>query len=278
MSYLIFLKRLKVFFLRLIPVKHQGPKISLIIPFSSKDPVRKRNFKWLLHYWKHELPDAEIIVGESRGGIFCKGEALNRAVSRARGQVLVILDADAYMEGQVLEYCAEKILKHRKHHLWFVPYRHLYRLTEKITEAIIQSDPDDPLRIPSPPPPDYITNQGHNTIYGHRYGAMCMIFHRDAYDLLGCFDERFRGWGGEDIALLRALDTLYGKHKTVEADIFHLWHSFLGNDYKTRVWPGQKKANANEKLANKYFRAHRNIERMRALIDEACEHKRKKNN
>ena len=70
--------------------------------------------------------------------------------------------------------------------------------------------------------------------YGHRYGAMITILPREALDTLGCFDERFKGWGGEDIAFLRALDTLFGKHKTIDDDVMHLWHPVIGLTWHVR--------------------------------------------
>jgi hypothetical protein len=249
------------------------PKISLIIPFSSKNKVRKNTLKWLLEYWKSSLPEAQIVLGHSRGKVFCKGEALNDAMKRARGKVIVIMDADAYIEGKFITYCADRILDSAPHHLWYVPYRHLYRLTREVSSMILASSPYAPLRMPCPPPPEFVESNGHKSRYGHRYGAMCMIFPREAYDTLGCFDERFRGWGGEDVALLRALDTLYGKHKTTKNAIFHLWHPFIGENYKTRMWDGQKEENPNNELAMKYHRATGKPLKMRKLVDKGCKKK-----
>lgn len=256
------------------PRKRQ-PKISLLIPFRSSNYQRTKTFKWLLKYWAHELPHAQIVVGTSRSRIFNKSEALNDAASRATGKVLVILDADAYLPGHIIERCADRILEKRENHLWYVPYRRLYRLTRHITHKILESDPTNPLRLPSPPPPEDVEN-GQKSAYGHRYGAMIMMFPREALEILGCFDERFKGWGGEDVALLRALDTLYGKHKTTDNDILHLWHPVIGHSYKTRVWEGQDSAHPNDKLAYAYHRATRHPSEMRRLVDEGCEFGRRR--
>lgn len=268
------LKRYGAFFIRIF-ASHDRPKISLLIPFASKDPVRKKSLIWLLDYWKHELPDAEIIVGHSRGEVFCKGEALNNAAKRATGEVFVILDADAYISGHILNKCADRIIEAGKHghRMWFVPYRNLYRLKKDITQMIHESDPRNPLRIPSPPPDAFIENHGDKKKYGHRYGAMIMMFPRRAYYEIGCFDERFKGWGGEDVALLRALDTLFGKHKTTDNDILHLWHPFIGENHHSRRWAGQETGNANSELAMKYHRATRSPSKMRELIEESITYK-----
>lgn len=249
--------------------KKPQPKISLLIPVSSSNSsVRNRSLKWLLKYWSHELPDAEVIVGYSTTKVFCKGKALNDAAAKATGKILVIIDADAYIQGSIINQCADIILENMHNHLWYVPYRHLYRLTRAITESILQSSPADPLRLPTRPPQEYIENIGHSSQYGHRYGAMLMMFPREALTTIGGFDERFKGWGGEDVALLRALDTLYGKHKTSNNSILHLWHPIIGDTYKTRMWKGQETPSPNMPLANQYHRATRQPTKMRQLVNE----------
>lgn len=249
------------------------PKISLLIPFRADNPMRSETFRWLRKYWKHELPEAELIVGTSNSKVFCKTEAFNKAFRRSKGRVIVLLDADAYLPGAVLEKCADRILDNLDNHLWFVPYKHLYRLTKEATRLIINSDPADPLRFSSPPPREYVESWD-KAMYGHRYGAMVMIMPREAIEILGCFDERFSGWGGEDVAILRALDTLYGKHKITKNDLLHLWHPKIGSTYRDRVWKGQTKQQ-NNRLASAYHRATGRPGKMRKLVDEGCRHKKR---
>lgn len=194
MSYSTFSRKLKEFFLSIFR-KKRLPTISLLIPFSTKNKMRKRVLKWLIDYWKHELPEAEIVIGHCKSRVFCKGEALNNAFKKASGEIIVIIDSDAYLDGNVIRRCTRRILEERKYgnRLWYVPYRHLYRLTKRTTEKILESSPECPLRLSSPPPPCSYESNGHKSKYGHRYGAMCMIFPREAIEILGCFDERFKG-------------------------------------------------------------------------------------
>jgi glycosyltransferase involved in cell wall biosynthesis len=268
-------KKLKAFLHRLHIIKR--PKISLLIPFSSKEPIRVGHFEWLLKYWKHELPTAEIIIGKSKSKVFCKGEALNDAFHKSSGKILVILDADAYLSGKVIDQCATRMLDDLENNLWYVPYRNLYRLTSQITDLVIHSDPSNPYRIPSPPPPSFIENQGDVSKYGSRYGAMITMFPREAMNVLKCFDERFKGWGGEDISLLRALDTLYGKHKTTRNSVFHLWHPFIGDTHQNRMWDKQNAPNPNGDLASRYNAATRDVKKMTGLINESYVYYKKQN-
>ena len=100
-----------------------------------------------------------------------------------------------------------------------------------------------------------------------------MIFPREALDAIGGWDERFRGWGGEDVAFLRALDTLFGKHKTSNNAIFHLWHSFNKASTQVRMWGGQEVVHPNRDLTNAYHRANRQPSAMRQIVEAGARYR-----
>lgn len=271
MTYLNKLKASLLSFLQ--PTKKQPPKISLLVPFNGTDEQRKKVFKWLRKYWKHELPNAELVIGQSTLSPFCKTNALNNAARKAKGKVFVILDADAYLEGKVIDRCADRILEDMDNHLWYVPYRKLYRLTKQATDYVMSAPISDPVRFPYTLHKDFIDGDQAKSAYGHRFGAMIMMFPREAYEMLGGFDERFRGWGAEDVCLLRALDTLWGKHKTTKNAVYHMWHPIIGDSHLTRKWEGQTEFNPNNKLAMRYHKATNHPTMMRNLVDEWVKNK-----
>jgi hypothetical protein len=57
---------------------------------------------------------------------------------------------------------------------------------------------------------DILNLSDANPDVAHRYGVLIQILPREAIEIIGGWDERFRGWGGEDHATVRATDTLYG--------------------------------------------------------------------
>jgi hypothetical protein len=247
-------------------------RLSLIIPFRAPPlSLRAAHFRWLLRYYASELPDAEIVIGRSWTQVFSKTQAINQAVRRSHGRVIAVVDADAYLPGHVIQACANRLdqaatFDQRR---WFIPYRRLYRLTASVTEAIVASDPTDPLRLPTPPPDEWVESTV-GSMHGRRYGALMVIYPREAFDLVGGMDPRFAGWGGEDVAFARALDTLWGHHKTTDNDILHLWHPKLGDDYLTRAWAGQTTAQPNAALAARYGAATGDPVRMAALVAEGA--------
>lgn len=250
------------------------PQISLLIPFrpSASLPHRARLWKWLEEYWSHELPDAEVVMGTCKNEIFRKTEAVNDAASRATGRIFVIMDSDAYLRGDQLLRAARAIedAARRGQKRWFIPYRRLYRLTEAPTEMVLNSDPRWPLRFSSPPPPENVESTT-TAMYGHHFGAMVQVMPREAFELVGQMDTRFEGWGGEDVAFVRAVDTLFGKHKTLNAEVLHLWHPAIGTNASNKMWEGQDRPGVNNRLASRYHKATGDLVKMRSLVDEARE-------
>ncbi len=259
--------------------EYNRPLISLLVPFRSDGGGRARVWRWLHKYWLGELPNAELVIGHdhSHHKVFSKTVAVNDAASRATGDIFVILDADAYVKGVTIEHCADKIRKSESegHPLWFIPYRRIFRLTRRASERLLASDPKNPLRFPSPPDPEDVEST-EGSAHGHHFGAMIQIMSRKAFEEVGGMDCRARGWGGEDIMHVRALDTLYGKHKTVHADVLHIWHP-VHNEHKVqnwtvREWAGQKSSRMNDRLATRYDKATGDKVAMRALVDEGKAH------
>jgi glycosyltransferase involved in cell wall biosynthesis len=268
----------------------RGHGISIIIPFRAPriPDERVRNLEWLKQYWRSQLPGAEVIIGEDPDTFraFSKSVAVNHGVKKSKGDVLVIVDADGYLPAESVLYCAEEIRTARKngHRLWFMPYRKFYRLSNDATLRLLKSDPREPYVFPEELDEQDVLNFNRtdaNPNVAHRYGALIQILPREAFNKVGGWDERFRGWGGEDHAAMRATDTLYEPHKTLPGRVFHLWHPMLGSSgkavlvsWKERRWEGQEDSGINNQLSYRYYHAYRKPELMRKLVEEWMKLKR----
>jgi hypothetical protein len=249
--------------------KRKGSGISLLVPFTSDSPRRTQTWEWLQRYWKNELPGAQIIVAGNDHVPFCKTAAVNTAWRRARGDVIVILDADCYLPGSVIASCAQQIMNVEKNggRLWYIPYRHFYRLTDEASNRVLKSNPRKPLRFSDPPPLDDI-EESRDSGYGHWFGALIQVMPRQAFILAGGMDERFVGWGGEDISFMTAVDTLYANHRTTSNGVLHLWHPHTGTEHFERQWAGQTTLRANDGLSQRYADARGRRVRMHGLTRE----------
>jgi predicted glycosyltransferase involved in capsule biosynthesis len=257
----------------------RGHGVSLLVPFLSDNGRRQQAWHWLHRYWTAELPAVEIVVGRSSAVPFCKTAAVNDAARRAHGDVFVVLDADCYLDGMVVDECAANIRAARAagERLWYMPYRHFYRLTSAASRYVMLHDPTHPPRFFAAPPPSMMllgvpartSLTVSDTEKAHWFGALIQVMPREAFELVGGMDERFSGWGGEDVSFLHALDTLYGKHKTTANGVIHLWHASIGTSVSDRRWEGQRGANANGVLCARYGKASGDVAAMRELVEEA---------
>ena len=268
--------------MRLCRCRRCRQQISIIVPFQSKEPSRRKNWRWLKRYWKAHLPEAEVIIGKDRKSQrrlwrrhprpYSKTTAVNKAFRKAHGDIIVILDADCYIWWEVLNRCATQLREARKRgeRIWFVPYRKLIRLNKAKTDELLGTNPRGPFQFTTSLSRDEIEWSEYN---GHQFGAMIQIMPREAFELLGGMDERFNGWGGEDVAFLNALDTLWGKHRNTPNPVFHLWHSKLsvgtGGNYPNRAWERQERPIVNEALNRQYARAKGRPRLMQQLMREA---------
>lgn len=256
--------------------RDRGAGLSLLVPYRDDgESGRAENWEWLRQYWEHALPEAEIVVGDMPGDPFSKTCAVNAAFRKSSGDVLVMIDADCYIDPAVILDCAHEIREGRKRvprePVWFVPYRHLFRLTRVSTLYLLGSEPDDPFQFSSPPD-DVDVGPTNGSEFGHWFGALIQIFPREAFELVQGMSPAFRGWGAEDVCFVLTIDTLFGVHRLTTNQVLTLWHSVRSkpgtNANLLRIWEGQADPRQNWKLAGRYRKAYRDRTAMRALIDE----------
>jgi len=248
-----------------------GAGISLLVPYRDDHcEGRRENWEWLRRHWEHVLPGAEIVVGDSDRTPFSKTCAVNAAFNRCSGDIIVVLDADCYIDYMVILDCAEQIRLGRTRvpvePVWFIPYSHLYRLKVESTLYLISSDPTNPFKFDIPPDPEDVGSTTGSS-FGHWFGALIQILPREAFVRIGGWDPRFSGWGGEDVASMLKTDTLFSVHRMTSNQVLTLWHTANGNSM-LRTWIGQSDPRKNWDLAGRYRRALRDSAKMQKITDE----------
>lgn len=226
-------------------------RVSLIIPFDGSGN-RKEQFDWLYRRWKHYLSkDVEILVGSGNRSLpFSKSAAINEAFKKSSGDVLAIVDADTWPEIESFTLAVQKVIA--GDWKWAQPCKKFYRIGKQKTLEILKSE--------------------HSYNFDDIVPSMCdavedwtnafFIVSRDLFVEVGGFDERFKGWGGEDQAMIRLLLKASNQFNDLSFSAYHLWHPQQNGgpkfDYQN-VWDGQKNTNNNldrdyeEFLNNKSF-------------------------
>ncbi len=200
-------------------------KVVILVPWRSDDSERAAVWKVCRARWEALFPDWPLFEGRSPDGPFNRSAAINDAARQAGDwDVAVVIDADVMLrEGNVRE-AVKRAAKTGKvtwaHRRWRAiseeATKRLTRPDRAWAEAMLgkggieRSDLDADV--------DLIIEKTTRISW-----SCCIAIRRDAWDTIGGFDERFAGWGFEDIAFQAASGGLVGWDR-VEGDVLNWWH------------------------------------------------------
>ena len=190
--------------------------VSLIVPRSREDTAeRVAAWAWLRRGWATWCPGWEIVEGTAPRAEWVKGAAIADALTRAHGEILVLLDADCWVPPDTLRAAVEAVRTGRAP--WVVPHGQVHRLTRQGTAQVLARDPTTTaLGLP--------VGGRERPAYMGFAGGGCVVVNRGDYEATGGIPRWFVGWGAEDEALAAILDTLLGPHVRLAAPLLHLWH------------------------------------------------------
>lgn len=231
--------------------------VSIMVPFRDEiGTTRLENWNWLEKRWRALMPEAELVVGTDPDGVpFSKSVAVNDAYQKATGDIFVIADADSWCEPaqvkRAINYASSR-------GVMVVPWVNAYRLTKKHSTQILKMDPATL---------DPVTQEMRRGIEDYTpspsTAAMVIILMREDFERVGGFDERFRGWGAEDVSFALSCATLVGKTKILMGESFALWHQRPRVNQR-RVWE-RDNGEHNAALGQLYWDALGKIHAMTAL-------------
>lgn len=211
------------------------PSVSFITTVRVGDDARRRNLAYVLD-WYRRMPDWEWIVVEQDAepeldsadwpyelkrlfvfnpGPFNKGWGYNVGVGAARAEVLFFCDADLLIPHAALStaagLCGRRVLAVN-------PYDRLADLSAARSESLLSGAAE----------PDFSDAAASDIRHGTEKLCFCgggFFMRRALHRLMGGFDERFLGWGGEDDAMTLRMRRVTGDIAEVEGRAaLHLWH------------------------------------------------------
>nr|WP_010283356.1 galactosyltransferase-related protein [Bacillus timonensis] len=223
--------------------------VSILIPYNSDGGHRDKVIKWVLEFYKNTMPEFEVVIGnDTTGQLFSRSKAINNAARKASGSIYVIADADIVYNPIIL-YKAIDLLKYNVP--WIIPYNRIKYLTEDGTHQLLNSTAIWPFKAEI---------EFYHDHYSH-VGGLNVISKKN-FEIVGGFDERFIGWGGEDDAFASSVNSLCGDYHRMKEDLYHIWHPPAAKFFNN---PHYK---ANKLLSNRYLQASNSEEDMRKLIQE----------
>ncbi|UII58057.1 hypothetical protein LS684_20730 (plasmid) [Cytobacillus spongiae] len=220
---------------------------SIIIPFYSNDPYRNKALKVVRHYYKTLFPNTDILIATEGNDPYSKSSAINNAVQKVNTHFIAIIDADILCPKNTIL----SGLKHLPYFPLVLPYNKVFDLSRSMSEGIYDK-PNNSLN----------TSILHGKLRHNQksvpVGGINLIQKACFLKVKG-FDERFKGWGGEDDAFVAACDTMCGPHKRLSGGIYHLWHPTK----KAEANPYYSK---NHKMVTEYFKAYNKKEEMMKIL------------
>lgn len=175
----------------------------ICVPFRGDGAERDRNWTFLKTRWSNL--GWPLYVSDSLTKDFSAAQARNRAVAKGTSEVILCVDADVYMDYEVaIEATSEAWRSGR----YVAAYDRICYLDEEATLEVIQG------RVPQA---SMTTDQARLS------WPTAYALPRSLWKEAGGQDERFHGWGFQDLAFFHCCMTLAGATR-VEGTIFHLDH------------------------------------------------------
>jgi hypothetical protein len=235
--------------------------VSVLVAFRDDDGTRTPLWDLIRERFERLLPEAEIVVGTDDSIPLNKCKALNRAAREASGDVLILTDADTWVDEDLLRGAVGLVAAGEAG--WCKPWNRKLKLDPAATQAVLDLGADwngrklKEWRVEAP----------LNTWWA----GPPVVFQAKTFWDVGAMDERLSGWGEDDACLGWALKAFTGRAKVLRGDSLHLSHPRLGRA-GADLWLGQTSREANLAIGQEYRAASRSPELMRELIasrDEA---------
>lgn len=187
------------------------------------------------------------VEGVHEGGVFNRSAAINAAAARTPNfDVAVIADADSIVDPVMLHMAAVRAESEQRLVIAFTRFAHL---TRAMSERIMGG---------------YDGSWEHGVDWALEGTCSSMLaIARPLWEATGGFDERFQGWGWEDVAFCHACSTFGGGITRLPGTLWHLWHPPARGDHGHEA--------TSTALAHRYRDASGDVEAMRRLCDEHAE-------
>jgi len=188
--------------------------VSVVIAYRDMgDPHRAQAFRYVLDWWPGL--DVEIVVESgSSDDTFTRASAINAAVARAGGDLIIQADPDSLVPGDPSLVDALTVAGEADGLV--IPHDQYLYLTADATADLYAGRAE-------------LWEMGpeHCEFHGRDGRGNVVVFHRSVWEKVGGLDERFPMWGGDDAAFAYAVEAIVGPTVRIPGPMVHLWHPRL---------------------------------------------------
>lgn len=228
-------------------------KVVILVPRRAGIADRDRIWNFCRAWWANDHPSWEIVEGHHDAGPFNRGAALNRAAEAAGDwDVAVIIDADVLINPEPVRAAVDLATDSMR---MVLAYSERAHLSPQGTEKVLNGFRGN------------WQNRGMVVKMFRDSCSSCVVVSRQLFDLVGGFDEKFDGWGWEDVAFRVACETLTRQEMTkIGGTLFHLWHK-TSHENNAREITFQR----NKERGERYRHSRFDVDAVRLLIAESID-------
>jgi hypothetical protein len=186
-----------------------------LVPRRNDTGPRDKLWAYCRARWEMYFPDIPIFEGHHDDGPFNRSAAVNRAAKLAGEWDLgIVIDSDVILSVSQVQAAIDRATDTGRvtwaHRRWRGIREDMsVRLAADLRDMGPELDRDEL---------DLMVERTNPISW-----SCCFVVPREVWDSTGGFDERFEGWGFEDMAWQSLITGLYG-HERIEGDVVHLWH------------------------------------------------------
>lgn len=205
-------------------------RVVFLVPRRKDGGHRDRLWAFARARWEALFPEWPVVEGHHDSGPFNRSAAVNLASDLAdeagRWDVAVVIDSDVFLRRSAVAAAVDLAAETGKV-VW--PHTRWRGISELWTKRVVDGRHDFGPEIDHDDM-DVLVEKTNALSW-----SCCIAIPRAAWERLGGFDERFRGWGFEDMAFQSAVVGLlpWARLPVDEAglgqpsgatDVYHLWH------------------------------------------------------